>query len=220
VTLTAQPKPGYLFAGWSGDVTGTENPITLTVSGNVSVQPLFSQSMASQAVKPETLSQALELPLAGRLENPPSGKVVSGVRGLYGWALDGDGISKVELLIDGRYACDIPYGSRREDIGEMYPDYPDAGESGFAMVMNYGNLSPGKHLIGVRAHSVAGETLDLTSEVWVAKFHGDLVTAMSPKAWPIPGVEVTVDAVTKSYDVRLEWSDETQAFELSEIIEK
>ncbi len=88
------------------------------------------------------------------------------------------------------------------------------------MVMNYGNLSAGKHLISVRAHSVRGESLDLTSEVWVAKFHGDLVTAMSPKILPVQVVDVTADTLTKSYDVTLEWSDETQAFEISEILEK
>ncbi|MDX9850377.1 MAG: InlB B-repeat-containing protein [Anaerolineaceae bacterium] len=37
VTLTATAKPGYLFTGWTGDLSGTDNPITLTMDGNKTV---------------------------------------------------------------------------------------------------------------------------------------------------------------------------------------
>jgi uncharacterized repeat protein (TIGR02543 family) len=41
VTLTATPEPGYLFYGWSGDLTGSANPATLTMVKNSSVRALF-----------------------------------------------------------------------------------------------------------------------------------------------------------------------------------
>jgi uncharacterized repeat protein (TIGR02543 family) len=42
VTLTATPAAGYTFTGWSGDVTGTANPQTITMDGNKAVTATFA----------------------------------------------------------------------------------------------------------------------------------------------------------------------------------
>ncbi|MGI8964470.1 MAG: immunoglobulin domain-containing protein, partial [Limisphaerales bacterium] len=42
VSLTAAPDPGFIFTGWSGDATGTNNSVTVTMSGNKSVSATFS----------------------------------------------------------------------------------------------------------------------------------------------------------------------------------
>jgi hypothetical protein len=41
VEVTAVPDAGWAFDSWSGDVTGTTNPASLTVSGNMSVTATF-----------------------------------------------------------------------------------------------------------------------------------------------------------------------------------
>ena len=41
VMLTPTPAPGYKFSSWSGDLSGNENPATLTMSGNKSVTANF-----------------------------------------------------------------------------------------------------------------------------------------------------------------------------------
>lgn len=42
VTLTATPEEGYEFVGWSGDYTGTQNPLTLThVTSNINIVAHF-----------------------------------------------------------------------------------------------------------------------------------------------------------------------------------
>ncbi len=43
------------------------------------------------------------VPLIGDLENPSNGQKVSGIRAIYGWALDGAGITRVELFIDDQF---------------------------------------------------------------------------------------------------------------------
>jgi chitinase len=43
VTLTAVPATGWSFVGWSGDLSGTQNPITLRVSGNHAVTASFAE---------------------------------------------------------------------------------------------------------------------------------------------------------------------------------
>jgi uncharacterized repeat protein (TIGR02543 family) len=42
LTLTATPAAGYTFAGWSGGVTGTANPETITMDGNKAVTATFA----------------------------------------------------------------------------------------------------------------------------------------------------------------------------------
>lgn len=47
VTLTATPNSGNTFAGWSGDVTGTTNPATITMNANKSVTATFTASSST-----------------------------------------------------------------------------------------------------------------------------------------------------------------------------
>jgi uncharacterized repeat protein (TIGR02543 family) len=42
VTLTATANLGYTFSSWSGSVTGTTNPVTLTINGNKTVTANFA----------------------------------------------------------------------------------------------------------------------------------------------------------------------------------
>ena len=42
VTITASPAQGLVFAGWGGALSGTQNPATLRVGGNVTVIARFA----------------------------------------------------------------------------------------------------------------------------------------------------------------------------------
>ncbi len=44
VTLIATPISGYSFSGWSGDLSGTTNPATLTLNSNKTISATFSQN--------------------------------------------------------------------------------------------------------------------------------------------------------------------------------
>lgn len=45
VTVTAKPAPGWEFTGWSGSITGTANPLALTMDANQSVLATFEKSV-------------------------------------------------------------------------------------------------------------------------------------------------------------------------------
>jgi Divergent InlB B-repeat domain/Cohesin domain len=45
VTLTAVPGGGWTFTSWSGDLTGSQNPKTITMNGNRAVTALFTDSV-------------------------------------------------------------------------------------------------------------------------------------------------------------------------------
>ena len=47
VTLTATPAKDMVFTGWSGDVTGTTNPLKVTMSENRAVNAFFTQKIPS-----------------------------------------------------------------------------------------------------------------------------------------------------------------------------
>ena len=42
VTITASPSDGYEFTGWSGNATGSTNPLTVTLNGNKNITANFS----------------------------------------------------------------------------------------------------------------------------------------------------------------------------------
>lgn len=48
VTLTAVPGTGWAFSSWTGDLTGSQNPKTITMNGNKAVTAHFSDSAAPQ----------------------------------------------------------------------------------------------------------------------------------------------------------------------------
>ena len=50
VTLTATPAAGWTFAGWSGDLSGSANPQTITINSNKAVTATFIQNGYTLAV--------------------------------------------------------------------------------------------------------------------------------------------------------------------------
>ena len=44
ITFTATPDAGYVFRGWSGGLSGTENPLTVVMSQDLSIQANFEAS--------------------------------------------------------------------------------------------------------------------------------------------------------------------------------
>ncbi|MBD3287720.1 T9SS type A sorting domain-containing protein, partial [candidate division KSB1 bacterium] len=42
VTLTAEPAEGWKFVQWDGDISGTENPVTVTIEQDVTVRAVFA----------------------------------------------------------------------------------------------------------------------------------------------------------------------------------
>jgi predicted glutamine amidotransferase len=45
VTLTASPSSGWMFSGWSGDISGNTNPITITMDGAKTVIASFTEML-------------------------------------------------------------------------------------------------------------------------------------------------------------------------------
>ena len=91
LTFTPTQKAGYEFSHWSGDINSRDNPLSITMDGTKSVAANFTEATSSQ------------FSLIGALQSPSDGSSVSAVQPIYGWALDQEGISEVNLFVDGAF---------------------------------------------------------------------------------------------------------------------
>ncbi|MDB5268627.1 MAG: hypothetical protein JWP58_1667 [Hymenobacter sp.] len=73
VSLTASPAAGFAFSGWSGDATGTTNPLTVTMTANKAITATFT------AVAPTTYTLATAITGNGTVtKNPDQATYASG----------------------------------------------------------------------------------------------------------------------------------------------
>jgi hypothetical protein len=74
VTLTATPAAGWIFSGWSGDATGTTNPLALTLKTNTVVTATFSPATVALTTAVSGSGTVVLSPPGG---NYPPGTVVT-----------------------------------------------------------------------------------------------------------------------------------------------
>gem|GEM_PF-1904381 len=159
------------------------------------------------------------------LEEPVAGSVYSGVGNLRGWSVATAGIDRIEVWMDGVYAFDAPYGGLRNDVASVFPDIDNSSASGFSLAWNYNDMSPGEHVITVRAHNQNGQFTDSSSTFTVTRFHkaflgaGDQID-LSGAQCSVSDSQISVgDAVMdgKVYDILLDWRTAAQDFQIIEI---
>jgi hypothetical protein len=63
VTLTATPDSGFLFSGWSGDLSGTQNPATITMNSSKKVQALFRATGGTVYFSNRNLGIGIDAPI-------------------------------------------------------------------------------------------------------------------------------------------------------------
>jgi hypothetical protein len=182
--------------------------------------------------EPVACDTDLDDPIASRdmlliIEEPAKGGVYSGIGNLRGWAVYEFGIESIEIYIDGEFQFLAPYGGERNDVGNRFPDIPNANYSGFSLAFGYLNLEPGEHDIEVVATSGTGDFTSRRSTFTVTKFDTPFVAAddevrVEGAAVGLSSDTVTLDGITvdgKSYDIELQWDTASQGFELRAIEE-
>lgn len=161
------------------------------------------------------------------LEEPVAGEIHGGVGNLRGWAVATDGIDKIEIMIDGEYAFDAPYGGARGDVGGAFPEVANASQSGFSLAYAYSNLSPGSHTISAIAHTLEGETQTSSATFETVRFKQSFISGASAVDLDATSCTVTGDEISASnaviggdtYDMVLDWRTAEQGFEIVQIVE-
>jgi hypothetical protein len=161
------------------------------------------------------------------LEEPVAGEIHGGVGNLRGWAVATDGIDKIEIMIDGEYAFDAPYGGARGDVGGAFPGVANASQSGFSLAYAYSNLSPGSHTISAVAHTLEGDTQTSSATFETVRFKQSFISGASAVDLDATSCTVTGDEISASnaviggdtYDMVLDWRTAEQGFEIIQIVE-
>lgn len=92
------------------------------------------------------------MPAMGDVNNPSNGLIVSGNVQVRGWFLDGSGVSKIDILVDGEVDGTAATEIARPDVLNAYPAYAN-GNSGYQYVLDTTKLTNGSHNIVIRETS-------------------------------------------------------------------
>lgn len=87
----------------------------------------------------------------------------SGILSLVGWALDDDGIQRVDIVVDNRVVGQAEYGRQRADVAAFFPGFPGAAFSGWFFNLDTTQFTNGEHGVTARAWSLAGEVQQLNT---------------------------------------------------------
>lgn len=106
------------------------------------------------------------LPAKGSIDSPTNGTTISGQSVVKGWFLDGSGVSKVEVLIDGKTIGTAQYGIARSDVAKVYPQYKNTN-SGYQYTLDTTKFTNGKHTLVVKETGRNGAVKTLAYNITV-----------------------------------------------------
>ncbi|MCM3763521.1 Ig-like domain-containing protein [Neobacillus niacini] len=127
---------------------------------------------------------ATNLAPIGVMDTPGNGSTVKGQVEVNGWLLDGSGVAKVEILVNGNVAGQAAYGAPRPDVQNAYPQYSN-GNAGYHFTLDTSKFNDGTHTVSVKSTSITGQVTTLP---------GKQVTFANVKGYldsPNPGATLT-----------------------------
>ena len=159
------------------------------------------------------------------VETPIADEVYSGVSLIRGWAVASEGIDRVDIYFDDTFFQSAPYGGKRQDVSNVFPDVEDAIESGFALAFNYSNFATGAHSMRVEVVTKSGRILKRTVDFEVTKFHKNFIgkaddVDIDNASCVIAESKVQlIDALIDGeiYDISMRWRTADQDFQIMEI---
>ena len=145
-------------------------------------------------------SNFVQLPPVAVIDVPSPGQGVSGHVGISGWVLDGSGVAKLSLLVDGIVKGDAVYGDQRNDVSAVFPAYGNSN-SGFHLDdVDITSLSSGSHTFALQETALNGSvtvlgasTAYLLSGIGVIDFpgSGEIRGTTNVSGWFLDGSGVT-----------------------------
>ncbi len=92
----------------------------------------------------------------GDIDYPRNGLMVHGTTQVNGWTLDWEGISGVQILIDGHVAGFATLGLPRPEISALFLGFPQSAAPGWRFNLDTTLYSNGEHFIDVIVRDVLG----------------------------------------------------------------
>ncbi|MFS0821597.1 Ig-like domain-containing protein [Bacillus sp. 1P02SD] len=139
---------GYNFLLNTKSFSNGKHTLTIRRIGVNGEQTELSQAIYVQ--NPQTLPAKLYI------DAPLNNSTVKGTIGGRGWFLNPSGVSKVEVLVDGKLLGQADYGRLRSDVAEAFPVYQNSN-SGYTYLLDTTTLGNGKHTLTIRGVGKNGE---------------------------------------------------------------
>ena len=97
----------------------------------------------------------------GYVESPMPNDTLAGPFPIYGWAVDENGIDRIEVMVDGLVIEGAVLGGARPDIYHAFPMFPQAALAGYLVYLDTNRVDNGLHTITVRAYDTLGQSREL-----------------------------------------------------------
>jgi len=147
----------------------------------------------------------------GNFEGLPKGQNAgSGMMPLTGWALDDDGIERVEIFVDGAVVGIADVFQSRPDVQILYPGYPDSTASGFGFQLDSTLFLNGLYSITARVTTNSGEQVFLNTLQIEIYNTSQILAPFGAITFPNPSAELygdcDLDDPTPRYSVIDGWA--------------
>lgn len=151
---TPSAHPGFTLGFVASDYTNGWHRLNMVVTDSND----HAETIGDRSVKVDnTINPAPR----GYLDTPLPQDFVTGPFPVYGWALDENGIDRIEVMVDGLVVQEAIHGGPRQDIYHALPMYPYAAQSGLIAFIDSTRFENGSHLVTVRAYDTLGQSRDI-----------------------------------------------------------
>jgi len=129
---------------------------------------LFLGSYKTNQLDIKNLSQKIRA--FGVMDSPKENQVItSKTLEIKGWVLDNHPIQKVKVYIDGKLSSESSLQKDRNDICQIYPNYPSCPKVGFQIDLDISKLSDCPHLLELKAIEQGGNEHLFAQEIFMKK---------------------------------------------------
>jgi beta-N-acetylglucosaminidase len=148
------PNSGYKYTLNTRNLSNGQHTLTIRETGNngaINTLDSVKFNVQNAAVR-------------GYLDAPTNNSTIKGDTVISGWFLDASGVSKIEILVDGKLIGTAEYGLSRTDVGNAFPEYQNAN-SGYRYTLNTKAFTNGQHTITVKETGNNGVVTTMQSNV-------------------------------------------------------
>lgn len=129
-----------------------ETECDVIVQGQTPAGPESASAEPAEAVQNTAVDNEIKL----TVDSPEDGETIHGMARVHGWALATSGIFGVNVYVDDQPAAPATYGLPRPDVHSHFPQFRNAGASGFLFQWHTAELSEGRHQLKIEAVSNEG----------------------------------------------------------------
>ena len=129
-----------------------------------------------------------------------NGVVVEPITGrltIEGWVLSRSGVAEMVVWLDDQRLGEAHYGLARQDVGNAFPEWPNALRSGYAFHCPPRSLRNGEHMVKISVRALNGEELHRSFRIEVRKPEGSDETVAIRRRMPLVEADVLTESLAK-----------------------